>query len=79
MGQFDLVILGKDGNQISFEAAAISKQPDLDLSGEKMPFGEVDWKAFVHHRKRLDSANAFYIFLARVLLLPRRMPGRQHS
>jgi hypothetical protein len=60
IGQFDLVVLAEDGSQISFEAAAISKQPDLDLSGEKTPFGEVEFKAFVRHRKRLDSANAFY-------------------
>lgn len=60
IGQFDLEILGEDGERITFHAAAISGQPDLNLSRAETPFGEVEFTAYVRHGKRTSDADAIY-------------------
>lgn len=60
IGQFDLEIIGEDGERITFHAAAITKQPELNFTRTETPLGEVEWTAFVRHGKRTSDADSFY-------------------
>jgi hypothetical protein len=60
IGQFDLEIIGEDGERITFHAAAITKQPELNFTRTETPIGEVEWTAYVRHGKRTSDADAFY-------------------
>jgi hypothetical protein len=60
VGQFDLEVVGEDGDRITFHAAAITKQPDLNLTRTETPFGDVEFTAYVRNGKRTTDADAFY-------------------
>jgi hypothetical protein len=60
VAQYDLVLNLVDGRQITFHAAAITEQPELDLQAEATPFGAITWKAFCRSRMQPDDANSFY-------------------
>ena len=60
VAQYDLVLNLVDGRQITFHAAAITKQPDLDLQVEATPFGQVEWTAFTRSRMEPENANSIY-------------------
>lgn len=60
VAQYDLVLNLVDGRQITFHAAAITKQPDLDLQVEATPFGQIEWTAYVRSRKEPEDANSIY-------------------
>lgn len=60
IGQFDLEIIGEDGERITFHAAAITTQPTLMLSRMETPFDEVEFTAYLRNGKRTTDADAFY-------------------
>lgn len=60
VGQFDLEIIGEDGERITFHAAAVTQQPELNLTRTETPFGEVEFTAYVRNGKRTTDADAFY-------------------
>jgi hypothetical protein len=60
VGQFDLEIIGEDGERITFHAAAITAQPNLMLTRMETPFDEVEFTAYLRNGKRTTDADAFY-------------------
>lgn len=60
IGQFDLEIIGEDGERITFHAAAITKQPELTLTRTDTPLGEIEWTAYVRQGKRTTDTESFY-------------------
>jgi hypothetical protein len=60
VGQFDLEILGEDGDAFTFHAVALAGHPDLKKSRSETPFGEVEFMAFLRHAYRVEDDNAFY-------------------
>jgi hypothetical protein len=60
IGQYDLEIIGEDGDRITFHAAAVTTQPNLILSRMETPFDEVEFTAYLRNGKRTTDADAFY-------------------
>lgn len=60
VAQYDLVLNLVDGRQITFHAAAITKQPDLDMQAEATPFGQIEFTAFTRSRMQPEDANSMY-------------------
>lgn len=60
VAQYDLVLNLVDGRQITFHAAAITKQPDIDMQVEATPFGQVEWTAFTRSRMEPEDASSIY-------------------
>jgi hypothetical protein len=60
IGQFDLEIIGEDGERITFHASAITKQPELNFTRRETALGEIEWTAFVRNKKHPSDADAFY-------------------
>jgi hypothetical protein len=60
IGQFDLEVIGEDGERITFHAAAVTSQPELTLTRTETPIGEVEFTAYLRNGKRTSDADAFY-------------------
>ncbi|MEB3207324.1 MAG: hypothetical protein VKK63_00215 [Synechococcus sp.] len=60
IAQYDLEIIGEDGDRITFHAAAVTTQPNLILSRMETPFDEVEFTAYLRNGKRTTDDNAFY-------------------
>lgn len=60
VAQYDLVLNLVDGRQITFHAAAITKQPDLDMQAEATPFGEIEFTCFTRSRMEPEDSNSMY-------------------
>lgn len=60
VAQYDLVLNLVDGRQITFHAAAITKQPDLDMQAEATPFGQIEFTMFTRSRMQPEDANSMY-------------------
>jgi hypothetical protein len=60
IAQYDLEIIGEDGDRITFHAAAITTQPNLILSRMETPFDEVEFTCYLRNGKRTTDDNSFY-------------------
>ena len=60
VAQFDLEVIGEDGERITFHAAAITGQPELNLTRTETPLGEVEFTAYLRNGKSTGDADAFY-------------------
>jgi hypothetical protein len=60
IGQFDLEVIGEDGERITFHATAITKQPELNFTRTDTPIGEVEFTAYLRNGYRTNEDNAFY-------------------
>ena len=60
IGQFDLEIIGEDGERVTFHAAAVTSQPELNLTRTETPIGEVEFTAYLRNGKRTTDSDAFY-------------------
>lgn len=61
-----LVIASRAGQKVTFNAAALTKLPELYLSTVKTAFGAAEWTALVANGKLPDEENAFYSTVAAV-------------
>lgn len=60
IAQYDLEIIGEDGERLTLHAVAVSKQPELKLSRTETPIGKVEFTAYVRNGKRTTDSDAFY-------------------
>jgi hypothetical protein len=60
IGQYDLEVIGEDGDRITFHAAAVTTQPNLMLSRMETPFDEVEFTAYLRNGLRTTDTDSFY-------------------
>jgi len=60
IAQYDLEVIGEDGDRITFHAAAVTTQPNLILSRMETPFDEVEFTAYLRNGKRTTDTDSFY-------------------